>query len=114
VVGRVAQFGRDVGLQHVGLDGLGHAGIHHLHQAGDVHGQHQIGGRAVALGHQTLGHALVDEGHVHRDAGLGGEGIDQRLDQFRLAVGIDVDLIRRHRQRRGQERRKGRQAKRHG
>ena len=79
-------------------DRLRDAGVTICSQAGDVDGQHQIGGRAVAFGHQTLGHALVDEGHVDRDAGFGGEGVDQRLDQFGLAVGIDVDLFGQRRQ----------------
>ena len=90
----IAQSFGDIGVQHGRLHRLGHAGVDDLHQAGDIDGQHQIGGRAVALGLQPFGHALVDEGDIDGDAGLGGEGIDQRLDQFGLAVGIDVHLIR--------------------
>jgi hypothetical protein len=30
--------------------------------------------------------------HVHLDAGLLGEGVEQRLDELAFAIGIDVDL----------------------
>ncbi len=88
----VAEFGRDVGVQHGRGDGLHHACIDDLREAGDVHGHHQIGGAAVAFRDQAFDKALVDKGHVHVDAGLRGEGVEQGLDQFGLAVGIDVDL----------------------
>ena len=55
-------------------------------QARDIHGQNDIGGRAVTLGLKTLGHALVDESNIRGDAGFLGEGVQQRLDQLGLAV----------------------------
>jgi hypothetical protein len=36
--------------------------------------------------------ALLDEGEVHGDPGLGGEGVDHRLDQPRLPGRVDVDI----------------------
>ena len=90
----IAQRVRDIGFQHIRLHRLDHAGIHHLHQPRDIDRQHQIGGRAVALGYQPLGHPFVNKGHIHGNAGLGGKGIDQRLQQFGLAVGIDIHLLR--------------------
>jgi hypothetical protein len=50
-------------------------------------------GERSPFGLQAFGHALVDEGHVDGDAGFGGEGIDEGLDQLGLAVGVDVDFL---------------------
>ena len=108
VVVRVTQFGGDVGFQHIGLDGLRDTGIDDLHQAGNVDGENKVRGRAVALGLEPFGHALVDEGHIDLDPGFGSEGIDEGLDQLGLAVGVDVDLLREGRNG-GREEGKGRE-----
>ena len=114
LVARVTVLGGNIGLQDGRVDRLGHARVHHFGQARNIHGQDQIGGRPVAFRHKALDHALVDKGDVHSDAGLGGEGIDQRLDQFRLAVGIDIHLLGQGRKRgTGQCQCKGGQAKHH-
>ena len=47
-----------------------------------------------AFGRDALDEAVLGEDHVGLDAGLVGERLEQRIDQIRLAVGIDVDLAR--------------------
>ncbi len=91
------EFGGDVGLSTSDWTGCVTPASTICSQAGDVDGQHEVGGRAVAFGLQALDHALVDEGHVDGDPGFGGEGVDEGLDQFGLAVGVDVDLSRQRR-----------------
>ena len=75
------------------VDGLGDTGIHHLLQARNVDGHHHVGRRTVTFALQFLDHALVDKSHVDRDAGFLGEGIEQRLHEFGLAMRIDVHLV---------------------
>ena len=60
-------------------------------EAGDVDGHDHVGRRVRAFGGDTLFEALVEEQHLGLDAGLGGEGVQHRLDQLRLAIGVDVD-----------------------
>jgi len=112
VARRVAKFGRDRGIQHGRGNRLRHTRVDHLHQAGNIDRHHQIGRAAAAFRHQSFDHAGPDKGDVDRDAGFLGEGIEQRLHQFRLAVRIDVDLV--GQRRKGGQQRGGKQGETHG
>ncbi len=105
IVGIAKALGH-VGGEHVALDGLGHARFDRFGEVLHIRGQDHVGRGAPAFREQPLGHPGVEKGDVDLDAGLGGEGVDQRLDQLGLAVGIDVDL--------GQRRQGGGEAERGG
>ena len=48
-------------------------------------------GEFCAFRLNALFQTLVEEQHLRLDAGLGGEGVEHRLDQVGLAIGVDVD-----------------------
>ena len=60
-------------------------------QPGDVDGHDDVGRRVLRLRPRRVPQALVEEQHLGLDAGLGREGVEHRLDQFRLPIGVDVD-----------------------
>ena len=66
-------------------------------QARDVDGQDDIGRRARAFRLQALRQSLRCIDDVDFRSIFLGVGIEERLDQERLAVRIDVQLIRGHR-----------------
>ena len=65
-------------------------------------------GEFCAFGGDALLQTLVEEQHLGLDAGLGREGVEHRLDQIGLAVGVDVDhAVRSCRARDERRKRKG-------
>ncbi len=85
---------RDIGGYRRIVDRLGDAGLLGGGQAADVDGQDDIGGRIGAFGANALFKALFGENDLAADAGLSREGVEHRLDQIGLPVGIDVDDVR--------------------
>ena len=79
-------------LEHGGLDRLRDAGIDRVLQPRHVDGQQHVGRRVRAFGLDALLEAGARRDHVDLDAGVLGEGLEQRLDQLLLAIRIDVDL----------------------
>ena len=57
----------------------------------DIDRHDDVGRRILAFGGDALLKTLVEEQHLRLDAGLGGEGVEHRLDQIGLPVGVDVD-----------------------
>ena len=60
-------------------------------QPGDIDRHDDVGRRVLAFGGDALLKTLVEKQHLRLDAGFGGEGIEHRLDQIGLPVGVDVD-----------------------
>ncbi len=60
-------------------------------EARDVDRHDDVDRRVGAFRLDALLQTLVEEQHLRLDAGLRREGVEHRLDQFGLAVGIDVD-----------------------
>jgi hypothetical protein len=89
---RIAILGRDVLVDDVALDLLRDAAFLGFRQAGDVDRQDDVGRRVRAFRLDALHQALVEEEHVGGDPGFLGEFVEQRLDQVRLTVGVDVDF----------------------
>ncbi|MCY1303884.1 hypothetical protein D9M70_536120 [compost metagenome] len=89
---RIAEMCRDVLADRLVDDRLGDACVLGFGQAADVDRQDHVGRRVGAFGLDALDEALVEEEHVGGDAGFLGEGVEQRLDQIGLPVGIDIDL----------------------
>ncbi|MNL49893.1 hypothetical protein D3C87_1728630 [compost metagenome] len=83
---------RDVLVDRFIDNRLRHACVLGFGEAADVDSQDHVRRRVGAFGLDALDEALVEEEHVRRDAGFLGEGIEQRLDQVGLTIGIDVDL----------------------
>ena len=90
---RIAEVGGDVLFKGIGLHGLQHAAFLQGVQAADVDGQHRVGGAIVAGGLDLFQHALLGEHDVHLDPRFLGEGVEERLDQERLAIGIEVHFL---------------------
>ena len=84
---------RDHLVERRGLDRLRDAGIDRFLQPRDVDGEQQVGGRVRAFGLDALLQPRACRDHVDLDAGVLGEGLEQRLDQFLLAIRVDVDLV---------------------
>ena len=76
----------------LGLDRLGDAGAHRLFEPADVDGEQHVGRAVGAFGLDALLEAVGGGDDVDLDAGVLGEGVEQRLDQLGLAIGVDVDL----------------------
>ncbi|KIU01669.1 hypothetical protein QU38_00440, partial [Staphylococcus aureus] len=68
------------------------AAVDDVDEVADVDGHEHVGLGPLALGGDALGEALLHEDRVDGDAGLGGEGVEERPDQARLAGGVEVDL----------------------
>ena len=79
-------------VDHDGLDRLGDAGLHGLVHAADVDRQQHVGRAVGALGLHALLEPRTCRDDVDLDAGVLGEGVEQRLDQLGFAVGVDVDF----------------------
>ena len=92
-VGR-AIGGRDRGVERRRLDRLGDAGIGRLREIADIDREQEVGRAVAALGLNALDQALLGIDHIDLDAGLVGELFQQRVDQIRLPVGVDIDLSR--------------------
>ena len=63
-----------------------------LREIADIDGEQHVGRAVAPLGLDALDQTLLGEDHIDLDAGLVGERLEQRIDQVRLAVGIDIDL----------------------
>ena len=79
-------------VDHHRLDRLGDAGLHGLVDAADIDRQQHVGGAVGAFRLHALLEARTRRDHVDLDAGVLGEGVEQRLDQLGFAIGVDVDL----------------------
>ena len=90
----VAILGRYDPVEQIGLDRLGDAGAHRVLQPSDIDGEQDIGRAVGALGLDALLKARACGDDVDLDAGILGEGVEQRLDELALAVGVDIDLAR--------------------
>jgi hypothetical protein len=89
----VAVLGGDLLLEHRRLHGLGQPGILGLRETAGIDGEQHVGRAVATFGGQTLVEAVGGVDHVGLDAGLDRERLEQRVDQLRLAVGVDVDLL---------------------
>ncbi|MCY1428623.1 hypothetical protein D9M71_445130 [compost metagenome] len=93
-VGAGAVLRRDVGVEDRRVERLQDAHLLGLPEVAGIHREQQIGRRIGALGldprHQR-GFLVGDE--LHLDAGLGGVGIEHRLDQLVDARGVDHHLV---------------------
>ena len=105
---RIAVLRRHDLVDHNRFNRLGDAGLHGLVDAADVDRQEHVGGAVGAFRLHALLEARTRRDDVDLDAGVLGEGVEQRLDQFGFAIGIDVDLAVGGR-RRGSERGKTKQ-----
>ena len=76
------------------MDHLADACFLRLHQIADIDGEQKIGGAVAPFRRHALDQALLGEDHVDLDAGLLGEFLEQRVDEVRLAVGVDVHFLR--------------------
>ncbi len=95
VVGRGAVLRRDVLVDDVGLDRLQDAHLLGLPQVAGIDGQQQVGHAVFALGLDALhqrGFLVGDE--LDLDPGLGGIGIEHRLDQLVDARGVHHHFVR--------------------
>jgi len=98
----VAQRFRNGGFQNIGIDRLGDAGVHQVDQGTKVHRHQEVSRGAFAFGLHALDQAAFEKHRVDRDTGLGGEGIENGLDQAGLAGRVDVDFLCQGRNRRPQ------------
>ena len=90
---RIAILRRARPFERLRLDRLGDAVLHRVFEAADVDGQQHVGGAVGALGLDALLEAGARRDDVDLDAGVLGEGVEQRLDQLALAIGVDIDLV---------------------
>ena len=88
----IAKLRRHGLVDHHRLDRLGDAGLHGVVEAAEIDRQQHVGGAVGALGLHPLLEAGTGRDHVDLDAGVLGEGVEQRLNQLGFAVGVDVDL----------------------
>jgi hypothetical protein len=89
---RITQVFRYGGVQRGGLDRLRQPAPDQLGKHAVVDHRDDIGGGVRALRLDTLGKSALDENGAGLDARFGGEGVEQRLDQRRLARRVDIDL----------------------
>ncbi len=66
-------------------------------QTADVDGDQHVGRALGAFGLDALVEALRRRDQIDLDAGVLGEGLQQRLDQLGLAIAVEVDLALRER-----------------
>ena len=88
---RIAVLRGQVGVDRGIVERLGDALFLRRGQPRDVDGEDDVGGRVLALGADALLQALVEEQHLRLDPGLRREGVEHRLDDVGLAIGVDVD-----------------------
>ena len=82
----------DLAIDRFIFDRLGDAAVFGLCQTCNVDGQDNISRRIGPFGLDTLHKALVEEKNIGLDARFFRKAIQQRLDQFRLTEGVDIDL----------------------
>lgn len=82
----------DVLVHHLGFDRLGDAELLGAVEAADVDREQDVGRRILAFRLNALAETARGEDHVGLDARFLGERLQQRLDEERLAIGIDVHL----------------------
>ncbi len=63
-----------------------------LDQTGDIDRQQHIGRRIDAFCLDAFHQSLVEKKNIRLYSRFLGKGVEQRLDQFRLAIGIDINL----------------------
>ena len=88
----IAELRRHHLVERLRLDRLRDAGLHRVFEAADVDRQQHVGGAVGTFGLDALLEAGACRDDVDLDAGVLGEGFEQRLDQLRFAIGVDVDL----------------------
>jgi hypothetical protein len=94
---RITVLRHDHAIEQVRLDRLADAGTHCIFKPADIDGQKHVGGARCAFRFHALFETAARRNDVDLDAGILGESLEQRLDQFLLAIGIDVDVaILRH------------------
>ena len=81
-------------LKRRGHDRLRHAEVDRMCQRGNIHRQQKISRAALAFGLNALGEAGFGEHDIDLHAGFSREFIEQRLDQPRFAMGVEVDFLR--------------------
>ena len=91
-------------VEQGGLDRLGDTGLHRVLEPADIDREQHVGWTVGALGLDALFKTGGGRHHIHLDAGVLREGIQHRLDQLVLAIGIDIDLALRGGERRGTDR----------
>ena len=79
-------------VDHHRLDRLGDAGLHGVVEAAEIDRQQHVGGAVGAFRLHALLEPRTRRDDVDLDAGVLGEGVEQRLDQLGFAIGVDVDL----------------------
>jgi hypothetical protein len=88
----IAILGRHDFIEHIGFDRLRDAGSHGVLDAPDIDGEQHIRGAVGALGLDALFEARACGDDVDLDAGVPGEGVEQRLDELALAISVDIDI----------------------
>jgi len=91
-VGR-AQVGGNGGTQRGGVDRLCDFAVHQVQKVADIHRHQYIGRRLRAFGAHPFEQAILDEDRIDLDAGILGEGGDQRFDELGLAGGVQIDFL---------------------
>src|SRR6476469_8625681 len=81
-------------VQQFGLDRLGDSRPYRLLEPPDIDGEQNIRRAVGAFGLDALLEAGAGRDDVDLDAGILGERVEQRLDQFAFAVGVHVDVAR--------------------
>ena len=89
---RIAQALGDRLLEHRRFHRLRETAVDEVDQVAVVDGHDQVGRRVLALRLDALGDAALDEDGIDGDPRLGGERVEERLDQAWLARRVDVDL----------------------
>ncbi len=88
----IAEVRRNHRVEHRRLDRLGDAGVDQVDEVAEVDGHQHVGGGVVAFGGDPFRQAGIDENGVDFDAALRREGVEEGLDQARLARGVEIDL----------------------
>ena len=87
-------MGGDVFSQRLGHDGSQQVFVCIHVQPGNIDGEDDICWAPGPFGLQALCETLGSEDDIHLRAGLFGIGLDERIDQEWLTVGIDVEFLR--------------------
>jgi len=73
-------------------DRLGDPGLYCFFEAADIDREQDVGGAVLAFGLDALLQAGARRNDVDLDAGVLGEGVEQRLDQLRFTIAVNIDL----------------------
>ena len=87
-------MGRHDLVEHVGFHRLADAGSHRVLDTPDIDREQHVRRAVGALGLDALLEARACGDDVDLDAGLLGEGVEQRLDELAFAVSVDIDVAR--------------------